>query len=180
MAGVVPRTPSPDFPIAGDSPSLGSDQLSRLCHHRGQKQNQVFPYSSFMLQPLALCSLAKWPLQNMHHPYVVTAQRTGRGACAWPKHPLITTLGTGSWPGQIFCMTQNSCCYADEERYNFLVLCQSCLASLKIKYMLKVNENFHDVWVVWYLACQHHIHTGKNYMFFIFPKTSLQTVHEFF
>lgn len=55
----VPRTPSLGFPIAEDSPSLGSDLLSRLCHPRGQKQNEVFPYSSIVLQPSVLCSLVQ-------------------------------------------------------------------------------------------------------------------------
>lgn len=49
-----------------------------------------------------------------------------------------------------------------EERRNFLVPGQSCSTSLKIKYMLKVNENFHDVWVVWFSACQHRIRRGKK------------------
>lgn len=50
---------------------------------------------------------------------------------------------------------------------------------MKIKYMLKVNENFHDVWVAWFLAHQYHMHKGKKTQASLLPTTNFQIVYDF-
>lgn len=67
-----------------------------------------------------------------------------------------------------------------DERYNFIVLGQCCSTSLKIKYLLKVNENFHDVWIVWFLTYQHCIHREKKLHTSVLPIANLQRVYEIF